>query len=58
MRMHPILRIVRMHEGLDIVTDNGTPVRAPGAGKVDFVGYRGGYGLTVEIDHGYGYRTL
>lgn len=58
MRLHPILRIVRMHEGVDILADNGTPVYSPGAGTVDFVGYRGGYGLTVEIDHGFGYRTL
>ncbi len=58
MRMHPILKIMRMHNGVDIVTDAGTKVYAPGAGVVDFVGWRGGYGLTVEIDHGFGYRTI
>lgn len=58
MRMHPILKIKRMHSGLDIVANTGTKVYAPGGGTVDFVGYRGGYGLTVEIDHGFGYRTI
>ncbi|MCL4546959.1 MAG: M23 family metallopeptidase [Bacteroidetes bacterium] len=58
MRMHPILKIMRMHNGVDIVTDAGTKVYAPGAGVVDFAGWRGGYGLTVEIDHGFGYRTV
>ena len=33
-------------------------VYAPGSGIVDFVGWRSGYGLTLEIDHGFGYRTL
>jgi murein DD-endopeptidase MepM/ murein hydrolase activator NlpD len=58
MRMHPILKKVRMHEGIDIVTNSGTQVKAPGKGKVVFSGYKGSYGLTVEIDHGFGYRTL
>lgn len=58
MRPHPILRIVRMHDGIDIITDRGTPVYAPGKGKIVFVGYRGGYGLSVEIEHGFGYRTI
>jgi murein DD-endopeptidase MepM/ murein hydrolase activator NlpD len=58
MRRHPILKIVRMHEGVDIITDTGTSVFASGRGKVDFVGRRGGYGLTVEINHGFGYRTV
>lgn len=58
MRMHPILKIMRMHDGIDIITDVGTKVYAPGAGVVDFVGWRGGYGLTVEVDHGFGYRTV
>ncbi|MEO8399166.1 MAG: peptidoglycan DD-metalloendopeptidase family protein [Ignavibacteriaceae bacterium] len=58
MRMHPILHIMKMHDGLDITTDVGTPVYSTGAGVVDFVGYKGGYGLAVQIDHGFGYRTL
>lgn len=58
MRRHPILKIKRMHSGIDILANTGTTVYAPGGGKVDFVGYRGGYGLVIEIDHGYGYRTL
>jgi len=58
MRMHPILRIARMHEGLDIITNTGTPVYSTGKGVVDFIGYKGGYGLTIEMNHGYGYRTI
>lgn len=58
MRLHPILGIRRMHEGVDIITNIGTPVVAAGAGTIDFVGYRGGLGLCVEIDHGFGYRTV
>lgn len=58
MRMHPILKIRRMHNGIDIITDVGTDVHAPGSGVVDFVGNRSGFGLTLEIDHGFGYRTI
>lgn len=58
MRMHPIFRIMRMHNGVDIITDRGTKVYAPGAGVVAFLGWRGGYGLTLEIEHGFGYRTI
>ncbi|MEG8947395.1 M23 family metallopeptidase [Rosettibacter firmus] len=58
MRVHPILKIRRMHNGIDIITDVGTNVYAPGSGTVDFVGSRSGFGLTLEIDHGFGYRTL
>lgn len=58
LRFHPILKIRRMHNGVDIITDTGTKVYAPGAGIVDFVGWRGGFGNTVEIDHGFGYRTI
>jgi len=57
MRIHPILKIRKKHYGIDFVTNIGTPVYAPGKGKVVFVGRRGGYGLEVEIDHGFGYRT-
>ncbi len=58
MRFHPILKVMKMHEGLDILTDVGSPVFAPGKGKVIYVGPRGGYGITIEIDHGFGYKTV
>ena len=58
MRMHPILNIRRMHEGIDIVTDTGTAVHASGDGTIDFVGRKGGFGLCVEINHGFGYKTI
>lgn len=47
-----------MHNGIDIINDVGTIVKATGKGKVIFVGIKGGYGLTVEIDHGFGYQTI
>jgi murein DD-endopeptidase MepM/ murein hydrolase activator NlpD len=58
MRMHPILKIRRMHTGTDFVANVGTPVYAPGGGVVSFAGRRGGYGITLEIDHGFGYKTI
>ncbi len=58
MRLHPILGYTRMHEGVDIITNIGTPVKASGSGTIDFVGYRNGLGLCIEIDHGFGYRTV
>ncbi len=58
LRMHPILHIRRMHEGLDFIADIGTSVYATGNGRVSFVGRKGGYGLAVELDHGFGYHTI
>ncbi|MHB8580945.1 MAG: M23 family metallopeptidase [Ignavibacteriaceae bacterium] len=58
MRFHPILHIERMHDGIDFVASEGTPVYATGDGIIEFVGDRGGFGLTVEIDHGFGYETI
>lgn len=58
MRLHPILNIYRVHEGIDIVNETGTPVYASADGIVDFTGRRGGYGLAVEVNHGYSLKTL
>jgi murein DD-endopeptidase MepM/ murein hydrolase activator NlpD len=35
----------------------GTPIQAPAAGTVVKAGWEGGYGRTVEIDHGFGIIT-
>jgi murein DD-endopeptidase MepM/ murein hydrolase activator NlpD len=46
------------HVGVDIAAPFGTAVVAPLKGTVVFVGRKGGYGLTVMIDHGNGIETL
>lgn len=57
-RRHPVLRITRPHAGIDIAAPVGEPILAPARGKVVYAGNRaGGYGLTVELDHGHGYVT-
>jgi len=58
MRYHPISREWAMHTGVDIAAPYGSPVRAGGDGMVIFTGWRGGYGLTVIIDHGGKLSTL
>jgi len=57
-RRHPYDGTLRMHSGVDIAAEPGTPIRAPADGTVIFSGYREGYGKVVVIDHGYGIRTL
>jgi murein DD-endopeptidase MepM/ murein hydrolase activator NlpD len=50
-RRHPILHIRRPHLGVDVAAPTGTPVTAPAAGRVRFVGRKFGFGLVVEIQH-------
>ncbi|MGB3477692.1 MAG: M23 family metallopeptidase [bacterium] len=57
-RIDPFTGQVKMHEGLDIAAPPGTPIIAPADGTVKFAGERRGFGLALEIDHGYGYTTL
>jgi murein DD-endopeptidase MepM/ murein hydrolase activator NlpD len=56
-RMHPILARARPHEGVDITAPIGTPILAAAKGRVRFAGQDGGYGLSIEVDHGYGVVT-
>ncbi len=47
-----------MHTGIDISALYGNPVRVTANGVVSYAGWKGGYGKTVIVDHGYGLQTL
>ncbi len=57
-RKHPILNRMRVHQGVDYAAPRGTAVKTTGSGKIIFRGIKGGYGNTVIVRHGDGYRTL
>lgn len=48
----------RMHKGVDIAAPIGTTIQAPSDGVITYARHKGGYGLAVMIDHGYGIKTL
>lgn len=57
-RRHPVLDVVRPHEGTDYAAPPGTPIKAAGNGRVHFSGWKGGYGRTVILSHGDNITTL
>lgn len=57
-RRHPVLDVVRPHEGTDYAAPPGTPIKAAGNGRVQFAGWKGGYGRTVVLKHGDNITTL
>jgi murein DD-endopeptidase MepM/ murein hydrolase activator NlpD len=58
-RIDPVYKVPRMHEGCDFTAPLGTPIYATGNGTVTTLEYGDrGYGNFVMITHGYGYQTL
>ena len=51
-------RSYEKHTGLDFAGPRGAAVTAAAEGQVVRASYYGGYGKTVEIQHGYGHTTL
>jgi len=56
-RMHPILKIVRPHSGVDYVAPTGTPVYTVGDGVVVEKGYSKSAGNYVKVKHNSVYTT-
>ncbi len=57
-RIDPIHKVRRPHHGVDFSLPKGTPVYATGDGVVKKVRKSfSGYGMQIEIDHGFGYVT-
>jgi len=59
MRLHPILGYYRMHNGVDLACDEGTPIYASRGGRVSVAAYQpDGAGNYVQIDHGDGFMSV
>ena len=56
-RRHPILGYMKMHTGTDWTASHGSPIFAAGNGVVDKVGWEGGYGKYIRLQHANGYET-
>ena len=56
-RVDPFTGANAYHEGVDIASRLGSPIRAMADGVVSFVGDKTAYGKTVEITHGRGITT-
>ena len=57
-RTHPILKIKKLHTGIDIGVSSGNNVVSANAGKVIKAAWNNSYGYMVMVDHGGGIVTL
>ncbi len=57
-RLHPILKVYKLHTGIDIGAPSGTNILAANDGTVISAGYNNSYGYMVMLDHGGGIVTL
>jgi murein DD-endopeptidase MepM/ murein hydrolase activator NlpD len=57
MRLHPLLKIRKMHTGIDWAGTSGTPIIASGSGVIEEYGRKGGNGNYARINHANGYQT-
>lgn len=57
-RYHPVLKRYRAHLGTDFAAPRGRKIFAAADGRIEFAGTKGGYGKTIIINHGNGYKTL
>ena len=58
MRYHPVLKIRRMHAGVDFEVEEGTPVYATGDGTVHVAEENTAYGKHIRIQHADGFETV
>jgi murein DD-endopeptidase MepM/ murein hydrolase activator NlpD len=56
-RVDPFTGHPAFHSGLDFAGGLMTPVQSTAPGVVSFTGLRSGYGNTIEVDHGRGFKT-
>jgi len=58
-RSDPFTKARKKHNGMDFTAPTGTPIYATGNGKIKRAdNTASGFGHHIEIDHGYGYKTI
>jgi murein DD-endopeptidase MepM/ murein hydrolase activator NlpD len=59
LRIHPVYKITKFHEGMDFTAPLGTEIYASGDGTVESVNSnKRGMGNNIVIDHGFGYSSV
>jgi murein DD-endopeptidase MepM/ murein hydrolase activator NlpD len=59
LRIHPIYKITKFHNGMDFTAPAGTDIYATGDGTVAYVqSSQRGLGKHIIIDHGFGYTSI
>ena len=58
MRIHPVYKVERMHEGIDMACAEGTPIYAAKSGKVTVARWNNSAGNYVSINHGDGFASI
>ncbi len=56
-RKHPVRRVVRHHDGIDLAAPIGAPIRSIAKGQVMYADPHGGYGRYIVISHADGYTS-
>jgi murein DD-endopeptidase MepM/ murein hydrolase activator NlpD len=54
-RIDPFTNSAQPHLGIDYSAPSGTPVHSIGPGRLNFIGWDGGFGKTIRIIHANGY---
>lgn len=57
-RVHPVLGFSKMHLGVDLAAPRGTPIWAPGDGRIKIAGRRGVSGKLIILRHAQSYETV
>ncbi|MFO0109935.1 MAG: peptidoglycan DD-metalloendopeptidase family protein [Alphaproteobacteria bacterium] len=56
-RVDPFHGRLAFHSGLDMAAPLGTKIHAATDGRVTFTGWKGAYGNTIDLEHGFGFGT-
>jgi murein DD-endopeptidase MepM/ murein hydrolase activator NlpD len=57
-QVHPVMKTITTNTGIDIATQENSPIRCVADGEVALIHWLPSYGNLIIINHGHGYRTV